>query len=120
MDTKKSNHRQVFEVKTSIGYKIIDSNKVVFLEAKGKFTIIHFDDHSHIITYHMLKWYNQYLFEPHFFRCHNSYSINCSYANCYTNKKIIMIEGSKVPMSRSRSRSLKENLKFFSSIQANT
>lgn len=120
MNTLKSNHREVFEVKTSIGYKIIDSNNIVFLEAKGKFTIIHLDDQSQLITYHMLKWYTKYLFEPHFFRCHNSYSINCSYANCYTNKKIIMIEGSKVPLSRSRSSSLKENLKYFSLIKANT
>lgn len=112
MNNLKSNHQQIFEVKTSIGYKIIDSNNILFLEAKGKFTIIHFVDQSYIITYHLIKWYNNHLFEPYFFRCHNSYSINCSYVNCYNSKEIVMVEGTKVPLSRSRLSSLKEDLKI--------
>lgn len=120
MKPSKRNHRQIFEVKTSAGYKIIDSNNLVFLEAKGKFTIIHFEDHSQIITYHMLKWYTEYLFEPFFFRCHRSYSINCSYVNYYTSKEIIMIDGTIVPLSRDKISSLKEKLRCFLEIQANS
>ena len=120
MNFQKSNHRQVFEVKTSLGYKMVDSNHIVFLEAKGKFTIIHFKDHSNIITFQMLIWYSKYLFEPCFFRSHNSYIVNCSYINYYTNKEIIMMQGPKVPLSRRRSSSFKENLKYFFLIQTKT
>jgi len=120
MNNLKSNLKQIFEVKTSIGYKIIDSNNILFLEAKGKFTIIHFVDQSNIISYHLLKWYGKYLVEPYFFRCHNSYSINCSYVNCYNSKEIVMVEGSKVPLSRSKLSSLKENLKRSLEIRVNS
>jgi len=120
MESIKRNHQQVFEVKTSLGYKIIDSHNIVFLEAKGKFTIIHLDEQSEIVTYHLLKWYSEYLFEPYFFRCHHSYSINCSYVNCYTSKEIIMKDGFKVPLSRSRLSALKEQLRRILEIQANS
>lgn len=113
MNSPKINHQRVIEVKTSIGYKVVDSNNFIFLEAKGKFTIVHFVDQSNIITFHLLKWYNNYLFEPNFFRCHNSYLINCSYVNCYNSKEIVMVEGTKVPLSRSKASSFKENLKYF-------
>jgi len=119
MKTPKNSQQRIIEVKTSIGYKIIDSNKVLFLEAKGKFTVIHLIDQSQIITYHMLKWYNNNLFEPYFFRCHNSYSINCSYVNCYNSKEIVLVEGSKVPLSRSKLCYLKENLRYLIEIQDN-
>ena len=113
MNSPKSNNQQVFEVKTSKGYKMIDSNNIVFLEAKGKFTIIHFVDQSDIITYHLLKWYFNYQFEPYFFRCHNSYAINCSYVNYYNSKEIVMADGTIVPLSRSKASSFKESLKNF-------
>lgn len=113
MPSPRNKHQQAFEVKTSLGYKIINSDDIIFLEAKGKFTIIHFDNHSKLITYHLLKWYTKYLIEPYFLRCHKSYTINCSFINHYTNKEIVMIEGSKVPLSSNRAYSFKEKLKQF-------
>ncbi|MBN1951002.1 MAG: LytTR family transcriptional regulator DNA-binding domain-containing protein [Bacteroidales bacterium] len=120
MNSLKINYPQVLEVKTSLGYKIIAINNIVFLEAKGKFTIIHVDDQSEIITYHLLKWYTENFSEPYFFRCHYSYLINCSYVNCYTYKEIVMKDGSKVPLSRGRLSILKENLSHIIEIQANS
>ncbi len=112
MPSSIQNQRYAIEVKTSKGYKIIDSEKTVYLEAKGKFTILHLEDHSQIITYHLLKWYTKYLFEPYYFRCHNSFIVNCSYVDCYSNKEIIMLEGSRLPLSRSKILKFKENLKY--------
>jgi len=120
MESIKRNHRQVFEVKTSLGYKIIDSHNIVFLEAKGKFTIVHLVDQSEIITYHPLKWYTENFSEPYFFRCHYSYLINCSYVNCYTYKEIVMKDGSKVPLSKGRLSSLREYVRRNIEIQANS
>lgn len=120
MRMSKINHRMVFEVKTSNGYKIIDSSSIVFLEAKGKFTIIYLDNQSNIITYHMLKWYTTHFLEPYFFRCHNSYAINTSYVDCYDSKKIVMIDGSTVPLSRRKLSALKENLIRFLEIRTNS
>lgn len=110
----------VFEVKTSLGYKMIDCHNIVFLEAKGKFTIIHLDEKSEIITYHLLKWYSEYLFESYFFRCHHSYSINCSYVDYYTRKEIVMKDGSKVPLSRGKLSSFKVKLRHIIEIQDNS
>lgn len=117
MPSSINNHQKVFEVKTSLGYKIIDSDNIVFLEAKGKFTIIHFDDHSKLITYHMLKWYTKFIFEPFFFRCHKSYIINCSFVEYYTCIGIILKDCTKIPLSRSKTFSFKENLISFVRIQ---
>ena len=113
MHIAKSNHRHVFEVKSSKGYKIVDSKEIVFLEAKGKFTIVHFADQSEIVTFHLLKWYSKISFNPCFFRCHNSYIINFSFVDSYTNKEIVLTDGSKVPLSRNKASSFKENLKSF-------
>ena len=120
MESAKNHHLQVLEVKTSLGFKIFDSNNIVFLEAKGKFTIVHLDDQSEIITYHPLKWYTENFSEPYFFRGHHSYSINCSCVNCYSSKEIIMKDGSKVPLSRGKLSSLKEQLSRILEIQANS
>jgi two-component system LytT family response regulator len=113
MSASKANLYKIVEVKTSKGYKIIDSSSIVFLEANGKFTIIYLDNQSNIITYHMLKWYTNHFLEPNFFRCHNSFVINSSYVNCYDSKEIVMIDGSKVPLSRGKLSALKENLRRF-------
>ncbi len=113
MDTPKSNHVHAFEVKTSNGYTMVNSRSILFLEAKGKFTIIHLSNKSNIVTYHMLKWFTDYLIEPYFFRCHNSYLISCSCINYYNHKEIFLKEGPKVPLLRRRSVAFKENLKSF-------
>ena len=120
MSRSRINHHKIIEVKTSKGYKLIDSKNIVLIEAKGKFTIVYLTDQSQIITFHMLKWYTNQLSEPLFFRCHNSYTINSSYVDCYTSKVIVMNNGSRVPLARNKLSSLKENLKSFLDLRANS
>jgi DNA-binding LytR/AlgR family response regulator len=64
-----------------------------------------------IITYHLLKWYNQYLVNPCFFRCHNSYIINCLFVDYYNRQYITLKNSTKIPLSRTKIKLFKINLK---------
>jgi two-component system, LytTR family, response regulator len=104
-------YKQVIEIKTSNGLKIICLKNVLFIEAARKCSIIYFDDKSSIVAYHMLKWFDNYLFKPCFFRCHNSYIINCCFVDFYNNKGIILKDKQEIPLSRNKVKSFKGNLK---------
>ncbi|MDO9339837.1 MAG: LytTR family DNA-binding domain-containing protein [Bacteroidales bacterium] len=112
MDSNNSSQQLSLEVKTPAGLKVICIKNILYIEAEGKFSIMYLDDFNIIITYHLLKWYDKYLLQPYFFRCHNSYLVNCRFVDCYCNKSITLIDKNRIPLSRSRIRSFKENLKY--------
>lgn len=113
MDLNNVPQQQTFEVKTPGGLKIICTKHIVYLEAAKKCTIVYYDDYNTIITYHMLKWYDMYLSEPGFFRCHNSYIVNCMFIDCYCNKTITLKNKKRIPLSRKRKWFFTENLKVY-------
>lgn len=104
--------KQTLEIKSSRGFKIICTNHILYVEAKGKFSLIYFIDGTSIVTYHLLKWYTTYLIEPLFFRCHNSYIINCCFVESYTHNEINMKISKKIPLARNKISFFKENLEF--------
>lgn len=103
---------ETIEVKTSGGFKIICKKHILYVKAEKKFSIIHFDNHIEIITYNSLKWYSKYLANPLFFRCHNSYIVNCCLIDCYNYKEVIMKGGEKILLARNRRESFKGNLEL--------
>lgn len=111
MNRNNASQQQSLEVKTSVGLKVLYIKNIIYIEAARKFSIVYLDDHNIIITYHMLKWYNSYLFKPYFFRCHNSYIVNCKVVDYYCNNTITLKNKKKIPLSRNRIRLFKENLK---------
>ena len=110
MERNHATQKLSLEVKTSSGLKVIYIKNILFIEAAKKFSIVHFADNN-LITYHSLKWYMNYLLKPDFFRCHNSFIVNCQSIECYCSKEIRLKNNDKVPISRIRLRSLIENLK---------
>jgi two-component system LytT family response regulator len=109
--------QQIIEVKTSSGFKLINSDHIIFLEARKKFSIAYLDDNTSIVTFHLLKWFCNQLHQPYFFRNHNSYIVNCSFVDSYTCHSITLKNKRKIPLSRSRILLFKENQKKFMSIQ---
>jgi DNA-binding LytR/AlgR family response regulator len=99
------------QVRISGGYKIIPVDSIVYVKAQGKFTIIFHRDLSTLVTFHVLKWYYINLTRIDFFRCHKSFLINLRYVNHFTSKEIVLINNIKIPISRDKMDSFKENLK---------
>lgn len=112
MDYKNVQQRQLFEVKTSLGLKIICVKNIEYIEAARKYSVIHFSDGSSIIAYHLLKWYEELLLKPCFFRCHNSYIINCQFIDSYNHKEVLLKSKEKIPLSRNAVKFFKEHLEY--------
>jgi two-component system, LytTR family, response regulator len=101
------------EVKTPVGFKILCIKKILFVEASRKCSIVYLDNKEVIITYHLLKWYSNYLFEPCFFRCHNSYLVNCFFVDHYCRKIVTLKNNRKIPISQKKKFAFRENLIHF-------
>ena len=112
MDRNNASQHQSIEVKTPDGFKVICIKNILYVEAARKCSIVYFDGLNTIITFHVLKWYEKYLLNPCFFRCHNSYIVNCRFVDCYCNKGITMKDKRRIRLSRNRIQSFMENLKY--------
>jgi DNA-binding LytR/AlgR family response regulator len=112
MDNIIASTKQALEVKTPDGLKIICFIDIKYIEGAGKCSIVHFKDLSSLITYHSLKWFNKYLCKPYFYRCHNSYIVNCRLVDYLRNNRIILTDKNSVPLSRNKIHSFKENLMY--------
>lgn len=103
-------NNQHIEVKTPVGFKILCIKKILYVEASRKCSIVYLDNHEVIITYHLLKWYSNYLLEPCFFRCHNSFLVNCFFVDHYCRKIVTLKNNRKIPISQNKKFAFKENL----------
>lgn len=100
----------ILEVETKKGTMYIPLHKIVSIKAFNKGSLI-FPFRSEIIeTKYLLKSYNRFLPTPYFFRCHNSYFVNCKYVDCHTSSEIILKGNVRIPLSRSKKQSFKENM----------
>jgi two-component system, LytTR family, response regulator len=100
----------IIEIKTSRGLKYLSINRVMFIEAKDKGSIIHLDNKEQIKTKYLLKKYSGVLEPPCFFRCHNSFIVNCCFIDCFCKGEIILNDNTRIPFSRNKTQLLKENL----------
>jgi DNA-binding LytR/AlgR family response regulator len=105
--------KQYIEVKTPVGFKILSIRKILFVEASRKCSVVYLDNQEVIITYHLLKWFSNYLLEPCFFRCHNSYLVNCFFVDHYCRKIVTLKNNRKIPISQNKKFAFKENLIHF-------
>jgi len=112
MDRNNASQQDSIEVKTPDGLKVICIKNILYVEAAKKCSIVYLYDLKTIITYHLLKWHEKYLLNPCFFRCHNSYIVNCRFVDCHCNNCITLKDRIKIPLSRNRVRTFKENLKY--------
>jgi DNA-binding LytR/AlgR family response regulator len=117
MENGKSAQEQSFEVKTDSGFRILTAKDILYIQASGKFSIIFLSDQTEIIAYHLLKWFEKYLEEPLFYRCHKSFLVNCRFVDCYCNKKILLSCKKEILLSRQRIILFKENLSFLAGVK---
>ena len=111
----KSHHpkQHLLEVKTIKGVKIIPASMITYIKTENKGSMIYLDNYELIKTNYLLKWYCTYLLAPEFFRCHNSYIVNCQFVDCFCSNVIILKENKRIPLSRNKKESFKRNLMLF-------
>lgn len=110
MNIIKNNKIQVLEIKTQKGLKYISLNKMVYIKAENKGTTIFMEDSEKICTKHIIKLFENFLIEPEFFRCHNSYLVNCRYVDCLCSHDIILKNNDRIPLSRNKKQPFINNL----------
>jgi two-component system, LytTR family, response regulator len=101
---------QVLEIKTNKGIKYISQNRLIYIKAENRGTILLLNTSERLFTNHLIKWYENYLLNPEFFRCHNSYIVNCRYFDCLCGNEIILKDQIRIPLSRKKKNLFKENL----------
>jgi DNA-binding LytR/AlgR family response regulator len=92
----------VIEIKTRKGLKIIPTQKILFLKADKKKSIILLCDSKLIICLNSIKWFSQRFKTPDFFRCHYSYIVNCNFVDTFSSKGITLIGNKIIPLSRGK------------------
>lgn len=100
----------VLEVYTSKGLKVIALKNIVYIKALKKGSVLYLKNSKCVQTNYILKMYSSFLPIPYFFRCHNSYIVNCQYVDCFCNNQIILISNIRIPLSRRRRHRFELNL----------
>jgi len=114
MNPDKIETAPMLHVKTAKGNMIINPLEVLYLEAKNKHTIVYLNNMLCVETHHLLKWYEEKSHEPQFFRCHNSFMVNCFYIDYHFGYQIFLTKKHiNIPISRSKKRLYKNNLEFY-------
>jgi len=96
------------------GFKIVDYSDIIYLEADGNCTRIHFKDDSMYLDTRTLKVYEDMLDKKYFFRIHKSYMLNLSYVKEYIHEDghfAILHNGVRLPVSRNNLKEFVELLK---------
>lgn len=101
------------EIKSSDGLRMINTRDIIYIEAAGKFSIVHTRESDTLIAYNMLKIFGNSLPVSCFFRNHYSYIISFSFVKSYSCNSITMINSEELPLSRRKLKSFKRQLKLF-------
>jgi DNA-binding LytR/AlgR family response regulator len=118
-DSENSNS-QTIEVKISAREKkTVMVSDIVYIKAFGKCSVIQMVGGREIITYHMLKWFEESLQSSCFFRAHYSYIISCKFIHAYCYKYVTLITNEKIPLTRNKLAGLKLHLQRFIENQNN-
>jgi len=102
METNNSSESSVLKIKTDKGLKIISKQKIFFIQANKKNSIVRIDEPELINSLHSLRWFSQMLLPLDFFRCHYSYLVNCRLVDCFSSKGITLKGNIIVPLSRNK------------------
>lgn len=104
---------QVIEIKTTRGLVFIQTKHILFIKAKRKFSILYLDNDKSIVSFHMLSRFNKFLVPPCFYRCHNSYIVNCHWVESISNRKLFLLNKQVIPVSKKNVFKFKENLRSY-------
>jgi two-component system LytT family response regulator len=87
------------------GIKIVKTADIIYLEADGNCTRLHFADGSSYFDTRTLKIYEEMLDEKNFYRIHKSYLINLDYLKEYISEDghfAVLNNAVKLPVGRAR------------------
>ena len=97
----------------SLGFHYIDLDKILFLESNNNTTVIHFEEEIPITAVKVLKFFENELRGKPFLRIHKSYIINVRKLHKFNKGKkkyVILTNGQKIDVSRSKQNVLENNI----------
>ena len=86
------------ELKKGKGYQTVYTQDVLYIEADGKRSIFHFDDHAESYNYLLTKLETDVLHNVCFYRIHRSFIVNLQYVARYDSKHVTLIDGTILPL----------------------
>jgi two-component system LytT family response regulator len=102
-------NQQNYSTKVTIshtkGMKIVEDDNIVYLEADGNCTCLHFIDKTRYLDTRTLKVYEDMLNPRKFFRIHKSYIVNVNHIKEYVSDDghyAVMKTGLQLPVARNR------------------
>jgi hypothetical protein len=111
LKTSITSRMSLLEIRTAHGNQFIQTSEILYIKAVNKHSIIFFKDLRQIETTKPLKWYHEQLPKPVFFRCHNSFIVNCLYFNYLCACELILVNNVRISLSRYKKEVFKNNLK---------
>ncbi|EQF28874.1 lytTr DNA-binding domain protein [Clostridioides difficile CD160] len=96
------------ELRNDMGLQYIDPNMVVYAEAIGKYTVVHFVDK--IVTIKRLIGDVALLFPEIFCRPHRGYLVNCEFIVSVERYRITMVTGTMIPIPEKRYFKVREEI----------
>jgi two-component system, LytTR family, response regulator len=110
---------QKITVPEQFGFKIVDVDKIMYLEADSNYTIIHFSGFEKLVATRSLGDFEKILDESGFFRIHKSYIINLNFLHAYSSFEGNFAElhdGTKLSISRRKLNDFREEVSHFAKI----
>ena len=96
-------------VQRGTSYELILFAQIVYCEVQGRKIYIHQNDGKVIDYYDKLEDLEQRM-DKRFFRCHRSYLVNLEYVRGCNTGRVLLSQGSEIPVSRLRERDLTQAL----------
>lgn len=90
-------HRLV--LKTDKVSKAVYPQDIIYLEAMGRKTVIHFSDHAEEFSHTISEFEEQYLPSDSFCKVHRSYIVNLMHVESFDRKNVYMTNGDTVPLT---------------------
>lgn len=112
MDTQGYGHKVA--ISHTKGIKLVDIEEIIYLEASGNCTMIHFTDGKRYLDTRTLKVYEGILNPSIFYRIHKSYIINLNFLKEYVNEDghfAVLNNGKLIPVARNRVSSFVKTIK---------
>ncbi len=93
-----------FALPMADGLMFVEADDIMYLIAEGSYTQVIFSDKKRVLVTKKIKYFEENLVHPCFFRSHRSYIVNLNKISQYirTGNYIVMDDGYKVSLARER------------------
>lgn len=102
---RNNTHSGRFAISHTKGLKIVEEKNVIYFEAQGNCTMLHFQDGSRYLDTRTLKTYESIVDEKAFFRIHKSYLVNMNFMVEYMHSEghyVVLTNKVELPVARNR------------------